>query len=443
MNLPRRDLIAYALPALPLAAMYLPAYVFVANHYAATFGLSLSALGLCLIAIRVFDAASDPLIGYLSDRTPARLGRRRVWLLAAVPVSALGALALFAPPAEPGLGWFTGAFALLTLGWSMALTPYFAWGAEITGDYEERSRVALWRESLGLIGTVAAAVLYGAGGAEGMARIAWLIAGGLPVAVVFMLWRLPEPLDRSRGASRIADVLAILRREPIFGRLVLAQFFNGFANGIAATLFVLFVSWRLDRPDLAGPLLIAYFLAAVLGGPFWMWAGKRMAKHRLWCLAMIYAGCVFGFTATLGPGDWMFFLVICLLSGAALGADLAIPASIQADLVDLATAQSGSQQTGAFFALWSLINKLAVALSSGLALVLLGWAGFAPGGESTEGGKLALTLLYAGGPIFFKGIAIALMWHFSVGADDQRHWRARIEEGVRPPKAGAGAAPER
>lgn len=415
------------MPAIPLAAMYLPAYVFVANHYAATFGISLAALGFCLIAIRAIDALSDPVIGYLSDRTPARLGRRRAWIIASVPVSAVGAIALFAPPPEPGLVWFTGAFLVMTLGWSMALTPYFSWGAEMSGDYTERSRIALWRESAGLIGTVIAALLYGAGGEAGMARIAAMIAVGMPLTVLLLIWAVPEPRDLSRSAPRLADVTATLRREPIFRRLITAQLMNGFANGLAASLFVLFVSWRLDSPDLAGPLLIAYFGAAIAGGPFWVWAAKHGAKQRVWCLAMIYAGIVFVFTSLLGPGDWKFFLVICILSGAALGADLALPASIQADLVDLATAKSGSQQTGAFFAIWSLVNKLAVAISSGSALAILGFAGFVVGGQSTALGDNTLTLLYAFGPIAFKAAAIWLMWNFDVSEKDQAGWRAQID----------------
>ena len=414
------------MPAIPMAAMYLPAYVFVANHYAATFGLSLAALGLCLIGIRAADALSDPIIGYLSDRTPARLGRRRIWIIASVPISAAGALALFSPPGEPGLVWFTGAFLLMTLGWSMALTPYFSWGAEMSGDYQERTRIAFWRESAGLIGTVLTAILYWEGGAEGMTRIAWFIVLGLPVAVALLLWRVREPANLSQNAPRLGDVFAILRKEPIFRRLITAQLLNGFANGLAASLFVLFVSWRLDRPDLAGPLLIAYFAAAVLGGPLWIWAGKHRPKQRVWCIAMIYAGFIFVFTSTLGPGDWPWFLLICILSGAALGADLALPASIQADLVDMATARSGSQQTGAFFAIWSLINKLAVAISSGAALMMLGMAGFVAGGQSTAFGDGMLTALYAFGPILFKGAAIYLMWNFNLNETDQAKWRAQI-----------------
>ena len=427
-RLPRTLLTAYAAPALPLAAMYLPAYMLVANHYAANFGLSLSVLGLCLVGIRIADAVSDPLVGYLSDRTPARFGRRRIWVMASVPVAVGGALALFSPPGTPGVAWFALAFLALTLGWSMAITPYLSWGAELSGDYGERARVSIWRESVGLAGTVGAALAYGSGGAAGMERVAWLIALCMPVAVLLLVLRVPEPRDLSRSTPRLADVLSVLRAEPVFRRLIVAQFLNGFANGIAATLFVLFVSWRLDRPDLAGPLLVAYFAAAALAGPFWLRVNGAMPKHRLWSLAMIYAGCVVVFTATLGPGDWPFFLAICLLSGAALGADLAMPAAIQADLVDIATARSGNQQTGAFFALWSLVNKLAVAISGGLALALLGLAGFVAGEGSTAFGETALTLLYAFGPIAFKGAAIALMWNFPVDEEAQRRLRRTIEQ---------------
>ena len=154
---------AYAAPALPLAAMYFPVYVFLAEFYATAHGLPLGAIGAVFIAARLFDAVSDPVAGIASDRWSTRWGRRRPWLAVGAPLVMLSAWMLFVPAPGVGLTGFAFWLFLLTLGWTVMLTPYLAWGAELTGDYAERGRVSVWRETMGLVGTILAAVLYSLG----------------------------------------------------------------------------------------------------------------------------------------------------------------------------------------------------------------------------------------------------------------------------------------
>ena len=310
------------------------------------------------------------------------------------------------------------------------LTPYFAWGAELTGDYAERSTVSIWRETAGLIGTILAAVLYSLGetAAEGMRLVAFLIVAGLPLAVAFCLAAVPEPRDFSRKQADLASLRRVLTGEPLFLRLLAAFFINGAANALPAGLFLFFVGQRLGSPDLGGPLLILYFGAAVVAAPLWPWLVRRgRSKHRVWCAAMLYACAIFFAALFLREGDLVAFAVICLLSGAALGADLSLPSAMQADLVDLDTARSGSQRTGAFFALWSLAQKFALAGAGGAALIALGWMGFSATDANSESALLGLTLLYALAPIVLKLMAIALMWNFPLNAVGQRALRDRIE----------------
>lgn len=409
--------------------MYFPVYVFLAEFYAADRGLTLGFIGAVFIAVRLFDAVSDPLMGVVSDRLQTPLGRRRIWLVAGAPVVMLSVWCLFVPPDPVGGGWFVAFLFFLTLGWTVMLTPYFSWGAEITGDYAERGRVTIWRDSVGLVGTILAAVLYGSApdAGTGLMWVAAMIVLVLPLSVAWCLRVVPEPRDFSRATTSIWSIFGVLRSEPLFLRLLGAYFINGAANALPATLFLFFVTARLEAPDWGGPLLVLYFGAAVLAAPFWSFALRRISKHRLWCLAMIYASGVFLCALTLGPGDVAWFAVICVLSGAALGADLALPSAMQADLVDLDTARSGVQRTGAFFALWSLATKLALALAGGTALILLDVFGFSAQGASSNGGLLVLGLLYALAPVLLKGLAIALMWRFPLDAAAQAALRARIE----------------
>ena len=133
----------------------------------------------------------------------------------------------------------------------------------------------------------------------------------------------------------IQEIIEVLRSQRLFSRLLISQFLNGLANGFPPALFVFFVNYLLQLPALVGPLLILYFVGAIIGVPFWLLLSQKYDKHRLWCAAMIYACIVFFFVILLNRGDLVGFSIICFLTGLALSADLALPTSIQADVLDL------------------------------------------------------------------------------------------------------------
>ena len=142
---------------------------------------------------------------------------------------------------------------------------------------------------------------------------------------------------------------------------------------------------------------------------------------------MLYACAVFACVPLLGPGDVTGFAAICVLTGFALSADLSLPAAIQADVVDVDTADSGAQRTGLFFALWSVATKAALALSGGAALIALDLAGFQAGADNDATALAALTGLYALAPVALKLVAVALMWNFPLDRAAHDALRARIE----------------
>jgi GPH family glycoside/pentoside/hexuronide:cation symporter len=427
-GLTTRALLAYAAPAAPLAALYFPVYVYVAPFYAAEQAVSLAALGTLLIAVRLLDAVSDPLMGWVSDHVHTRFGRRKPWVGLSAPLVAVSVWMLMVPPPGAGLAHAALWLSALTLSWTVALTPYYAWGAEMTGAYDGRARVTAWREGAALVGTVLAVLLYqgaGAGGA-GLEAVALFVAVALPLATLAALRGAPEPRDYSRTELRLRDALRTLLAPGPFRRLLAAYFVNGAANAFPASLFLFFIEDRLRAPE-AGWLLLVYFLCAIAGMPFWAALSRRIGKHRAWGAAMLWACAVFVFVPFLGAGDVAAFTAVCVLTGLALGADLALPPAIQADVVDHDTAATGEQRTGLFFALWSVATKAALALAGGAALIALDLAGFAPGGENDAAALTALALLYAAAPVVLKLVAVAMMWRFPIDREEQARLRARIE----------------
>ncbi len=412
-------LLAYALPALPLAALSLPFYVMVPEFYARDIGLPIATVGYVLLLVRLLDAVSDPLAGWLADRYRPGFGRRRLWVAASAPLVALSAWFVLAPPASATAGYLLLWASLLSLAWTAAQVPYQAWGAELSRSYAGRTRVAAFRESATVVGTLLAlvvpAVIQSRGGdaRAGLLALAMMIGLSLPLLALVAVWRAPEPVERSRTALLWrAGLDGILANRP-FRRLLAAFFINSFANGLPATLFLFFVAERLGDRDAAGPLLVLYFLCGVLGVPFWLWLAGRTSKHRAWAWGMALAVLSFTGAIFLREGDVFAFGIVCVLTGLALGADVVLPASIQADVIDIDTEATGSERAGLYLGLWALATKLAFAGAVGLAFPLLGWAGFDPAaGTKTQGGLLMLGLLYAGLPCLLKLGAIALVWNF-------------------------------
>lgn len=429
-------LLAYGLPALPLALLTLPFYVIVPGYYAAA-GLSIALVGQILLAIRLFDAVTDPIAGYLSDRTTTRFGRRRLWFAAGVPLTAAAAYMVFLPP-DPITGWHLALWGgLLSLGWTIALVPFNAWGAELSTTYAGRNRVIVFREAFTFIGTLAALVgnyvlSIGYEAVPASARtlefFALVIAIGLPLAALLAILCVSEPFDRSVRKVSFSEGFGYMRNNLPFRRLAFAYLINGFANGFPATLFILFVSDRLQLSEKAGLFLVIYFVSGLIGMPFWLQVAKSKSKHRSWCYAMLVACTAFIFAPLLGPGSEAGFLVICVTTGFAVGADLVLPASMQADVIDVDTAASGEQRSGIYLAVWGLATKLSLALAVGIAFPLLAIAGYDPGMNiRTETGLLTLALLYAAAPVALKLAAIRLMWNFPLDAGRQAELAAAID----------------
>ncbi|WP_370869231.1 MFS transporter [Parvibaculum sp.] len=433
-KLPLPRIIAYALPAIPLAALTLPLYVLVPTFYTETLGLSLASVGFALLLVRIFDAVNDPLIGWAADRFRPSFGRRRALFALSLPLTAISAFMLFWPPADASTLWLVAWGLLLSLGYTSALIPFSAWGAELATDYHGRSRITGWREGLTLVGTLIAIALpfaigfEQADGVHGLAALGIAVLVALPLFGAAAIFMTPEPVEHSRTRVDLRSGLGHLARNRPFMRLIAAFFLNGLANGIPATLFLYFVSERLGLPDARGPLLFFYFLCAIAGVPLATWAARRVGKHRAWCYAMLAACLAFAPAPLLPEGSLMAFAVICAVTGVLLGFDLALPPAIQADVIDVDTAASGEQRSGVYFAAWSLATKLSLAGGVGIVFPVLAGFGFDPGAEAGSAqGLSALAVAYAWVPIAAKLAAIAIMWNFPLDEAAQKKLRSRIE----------------
>ena len=427
----------YALPAIAFAMPTIPVYIYLPAFYASELGLGLAATGLILVIARAFDVVTDPLIGILSDRWSSRFGRRKPWIIAGALIAAVAVVQLFQPPDGSGNAHLLIWLIALSLGWTMIAVPYTAWGAELSDDYHERARATGAREGASILGIVlagavpASAIGLGFAQRDGLAAVAWLAVAVGMVSVLLLAWRVP---DRAAAVSAEPSVRLSDWRQHIsvvhnaaFLRLLAAWFVNGLANGLPAVLFAFYLDHALKADAAArGILIMSYFLAGIAAIPLWVGLSRRYGKHRIWCAAMLLACAAFVWVPFLGEGAIVAFFVICIVTGAAFGADLALPPAMQADVVDLDTLRTRKNRAGWYFALWSMATKAALAAAAGIAFGTLALAGFDAGGTNSSDAIAALTVLYALVPTALKLGAVALIWGHPITARRQIIIRRRI-----------------
>lgn len=416
-----RSLAIYGLPAIALAIPTIPVYVQLPGFYATEVGVGLSAVGAAMLAARLTDVVTDPVIGLVCDGYPTPFGRRKPWMLAGAIVAGIAMFQLFLPPAGAGAFYLLVWATLLYFGWSLVAIPYSAWGAELSPDYHVRARVTAVREGAGLLGIIAAGSLMAIGPRIGwtlsqsqVAVVAAAVAIGAPT-LALLLWTLPEPRPSGPVPLQrvpLRELVRGLHRNRLFQRLIAAWLLNGLANGLAAALFPLYLVHLLQADDATqGLLIFAYFASAVAAIPGWLVLSRRIGKHRAWCCAMILASIAFLFIPAISPGQWPLFLIVCIVTGVALGADLSLPPALQADIVDYDSWKFGRPRAGLLFALWSMATKLALALAVGISFPILDLFGF--DARSDHNAPLALSALlvtYAIAPILLKLATVALVW---------------------------------
>ena len=411
-------LAAYGILGFPLAMAALPIYVHVPKFYAETIGLSLATIGTVLLATRALDALQDPLLGWWSDRRRAAPGGRWLFVAVGAPLLALGMIGLFSPPAWSGAAltaWLVANLVLVYTAYSLVTVSYQAHGAEIATGAGERTRVTAWREGFGLAGVLVAAALP-----EILARQSGSRAGFAQFAMVFAPLVLVGALAAIVGSPRAAPGVArdaTLRTlwlplgNARFRWLLAAFMASGIAAAIPATLVLFYIEDIVRRPNLAALFLATYFAAGALGLPGWVWLSRRIGKARAWLCGMGLAIGAFVWAYFLGPGDVKSFAVICVVSGVALGADLALPPSMLADAIDDDEARGLVRREGSYFGLWNLATKLNLALAAGAALPLLEALGYLAGHINGPRELAALAGVYALVPCVLKAGAAAILWN--------------------------------
>lgn len=413
----RPDLFLYGSLALPLAFAGLPVYLHAPDFYATSYGVSLASLGAVLLGLRIVDAVQDPLIGAFSDTFAAR---RKTILLAGAFMLLAGFAGLFNPPALSGgghLAWFAVNVFVCTTGFSILSINYQALGGLWPASSSDRTRITGTREALGLVGILLASVLpsvlrntYDAAAAFQVVTLVLailLIVGGL----LFLRWFAKghsAPALSSAGKPQTVPASGGFRsllRGGWARRFYGIYFISNFASAIPAVLVLFYIRDRLAAESWTGLFLLVYFLSGAASMPVWQMVARRVGTARAWGISMVVAVITFVWAFTLGAGDIVPFVIVCVLSGSALGADLALPPALLADRIERAGDQAIASR---YFAGATFFAKASFALATGLSLPMLDALGYVPGQPAMAEVGLYLSGVYALAPCAIK--IVAAVW---------------------------------
>ncbi|MBO9400248.1 MFS transporter [Shimia sp. R9_3] len=394
-----------SLYALILAAAGIPLYIHLPRYASVELGIGLATLGGLLLAIRLVDLVQDPLIGWAIDRFPRfQLG----FALLAVGGLAVGFPLLFTRAealAQGGMAALAAVLVLLFSAYSLGMILLYGRSATLasTPTSPELMRIAAWREAGMLAGVIMAALLptlLVAMGAAGSGYGAFGLTLGAAALLVGVLTRPIWQRPVIQGARfSLADLT-----QAGATRLILLALVNSLPVAITSTLFLFFVEDRLQLANAAGPLLVLFFLSAGLSVPLWARVAGHLGGRKTLLIAMPLAIGGFVGAAFLSAGNLLGFALICVASGAALGADMVIlPALFSVSLTKARLSASLA------FGIWSFAGKLALALAAFLVLPALQTNGFVPGETNTPEALNALNIAYAVVPCVLKLVALAMV----------------------------------
>jgi GPH family glycoside/pentoside/hexuronide:cation symporter len=402
-------------------------------------------MGMIFLASKLWDAVSDPIVGFLSDRTHSRMGRRRSWILGSSLPLALFALMLWTPPEALSelelVAWITVAVFGFYTAYTTFFVPHLALGAELSFEQRDRNLVYGARQIASGIGLLLAFAL----GAPLLAQQATARAtaselasiAGLACLVAVSLAALGLPREATsvsgsvRGARNPIGALRDVWRNP-HARLLLFVFFIesfGVAGTTAMAPYV--VKYVIQREEVLGLVLLAYLIPTALSIPVWIWLARYFERHRLWRFAMGITAIGYASLAFLDEGRVGVQLFCSIACGTGAGCGNTLGQAIKADVIDYDEYLTGERKEGSYFAVWAFVMKFAGSIMIGIAGLALSWAGYVENVAQTEFVRNTMLWLNGGIPAICFVIGLIAFGRFRL--DSVEHARIRQVVAERSP----------
>lgn len=429
---------AFSAPAFITSILHGPINGILPGIYAKDFGLSLGVIGTILMISRLFDAATDPLIGYLSDHTRSRFGRRKPWMFLGSCLLLFGAYKLFVPPENVGVVYFTVWFMLFYLFMTMMDIPYSAWQVELSRDYHQRTRIITYRQIFMIVGSIAFGAIpllpflpTSEFTPQVMKYVAWIIIIILPPLTILPLWLVAEPKDISTKESTSLKELysSVIHNKP-FVHLATCFLLNGLAGGLFGSIGFLFFDTYLLIGGSYTYIMISTSVIILVAMPFWLNMMKRFNKHKVWAVGSFIGALFFPAIFFIEPGPNAFILMLVIYTGAMAfyASGMVGPMSMLGDVIDYDTLKSGISRSAQYYSFWQLVMKTNAAIGGGVGFLILGLFKYDATAKVHTATEIIGIKLTAGAiPMILFLIVAILAWFFPIDRHRQAIIKKRIE----------------
>jgi GPH family glycoside/pentoside/hexuronide:cation symporter len=428
------NFVLFCATTMPEGVAILPVYGILPAFYAQYRHVSLIALGAAFAGSRIVDAVFDPLIGHLSDRTKAKYGRRKLWFIAGSLLSAIGVYILFNPSPAAGVWYYTIWSTVVLLGWSMLDLSRNAWGNDLVAEYGPRTNLIglqIFFRYVGFSAFIFAPLLLHTGKAAVtpavMSLASLLFVIGMPAFAILAAVFVPNGpvLQKPKIAMRVffADVM---RNFPFWWFVAIAVP-SLLAIGANMALGYIFITQYLGLGGSYSLLALPATFAPLLAVPVWLPFARWFQRQGAWAISLGVAAASSAALAFMPPSpgvQLIFFVLLTLFSLASGGNWVGVP--MLGDVIDYDELRSGSNKAGFYFAFYTLLNKVSLAIGSGAALLIVGLFGFKSGIPMNATARTGLLIAYAWLPAILNLIAIVPALKFPLTRADQKENQERL-----------------
>ena len=434
--------ILYAMPRVAGISLFAPITI-VQGIYAKHYGLALTTIAGVILFVRLFDAITDPIVGYLSDKSKINQGTRKPTMILGAIVMAGSGYFLYSPPDDVNALYFALWFMVFYLGYTLFEIPHLAWGGEISLGAQEKNQTYTLRTVAGYLGV---ALFYSipllplwetSEITPETLRFSAIVSGLLMLPLLyFCMKRVPDGrcyseekpgVDKSgearKGRFRSLSNTAknVIQNKPLL--LFFSAFlFAGSGLGMWFGLSFDYIDAYLGMGPLFAKVSLIALLASIPGAFIWLGMAKYLGKKYVWLLAMLLAIAAFAYTGFLGPENASFWTLLLLSIAMTLCVICmeSLAKSMLSDIVDYATWKFRSYRGSTYFSLYVFTYKATFAVGGALGLAIAGGYGFDPSSSfQTDTGIMGLKLAMTWMPTLF--VVISMVFITLLPITDQRH----------------------
>jgi GPH family glycoside/pentoside/hexuronide:cation symporter len=437
--LPLRSIINYNVPTVGVGFMFFIVSLYLMKFSTDVLLISPVAMGLIFGISRIWDAITDPLAGYLSDRTNLSYGRRRPWILLSVPFICGTFYMMWNPSIEltqtGAVIWMAFAILLFYTSMTAFTVPHTSLGAELSTNYHERTRIFGVRHMTWNCGSLLALVaMHQLIVGDDVRHTAWIISiiAGLVTAalIIWMFLSVRErPEYQGRGESDVVIAFGDVLRNK-YARLLLVVFFIENLGGATIGILTPYIAeYVVGRPEKTVVYILLYLIPSVASVPLWVPLSRLVGKKAMWMFSMLVTAFGFGGMFFLEEGSDTLISVLAVICGLGAGSGAVVAPSIQSDVIDYDEYKSGKRKEGTYFATWNFVFKSSTGITLMLTGFVLSLSGFMPNEAQSETTKLALLSLYALFPLVCYVTGTLIFSRFKLDEAAYRKIRDTLDRG--------------